>query len=282
MQKNGVTANGKYQLLVLDIDGTATNSEKRLLTKTRNAILKLQENGVRVVLASGRPPQGVYPIAEELGFDLFNSYILAHNGAKIIHFNTRSCIYEKQLPLHIPKRLWKDALMYGIGICTYHKDTLIAGTWPDCYMELEARITGLPILYKEDFGSYVKFPVNSCLLTGNPSDMERIEPILTCKYCHEAEIFYSEPYFFEIIPKNIDKAYGLKQLLRILGIKREEMVCCGDSFNDICMLQYAGVGVAMKNGQEKLKEVADYVTEYDNDHDGIAEVIERFFGIEVE
>lgn len=277
MSKNSEVPPEQYKLLVLDIDGTVTNSEKKLLVRTREAVIGLQQRGVRVVLASGRPPQGVYPIAEELEFDRFGSYILAHNGAKIIDFQTRSCIYEKQLPLHIPGRLWKDALTYGIGICTYQGDTLIAGTQPDKYMELEARITELPIRYREDFGSYVKFPVNGCLLTGDPDDMEIVEPILMRKYFHETEIFYSEPYFLEVIPKNVDKAYGLKHLLKILGIEREEMVCCGDSFNDIRMIQYAGVGVAMKNGQEKLKAVANYVTEKDNDHDGIVEVIGRFF-----
>lgn len=268
---------GKYKLLVLDIDGTVTNSEKKLLEKTRKAILQLQERGIRVVLASGRPPNGVIPIAKELEFDRFNSYILAHNGAKIIDMKNRNCIYEKHLPRHIPKRLWEDAKAFGIGICTYKDDLLIAGTHPDPYMELEARITELPIQYREDFGAYVKFPVNGCLLTGNPDDMEIIEPVLKRKYFHETEIFYSEPYFLEVIPQNVDKAYGLKHLLKILGIGNDEMVCCGDSFNDIRMIQYAGVGVAMKNGQEKLKAVANYVTENDNDHDGIVEVIEKFF-----
>lgn len=277
MSANSEVLAGKYKLLVLDIDGTVTNSEKKLLEKTRKAIIELQERGIRVVLASGRPPQGVIPIAKELEFRRFHSYILSHNGAKIIDCKTRDCIYEKHLPLHIPARLWKDALTHGIGICTYRDDKLIAGTQPDPYMELEARITELPIQYREDFGTYVHFPVNGCLLTGDPHDMEVLEPVLRHKYFHETEFFYSEPYFFEVIPKNVDKAYGLKHLLKILNLKNDEMVCCGDSFNDIRMIQYAGVGVAMKNGQEKLKIVANYVTKNDNDHDGIVEVIERFF-----
>lgn len=75
----------------------------------------------------------------------------------------------------------------------------------------------------------------------------------------------------------MDKAYGLKHLLEILNIKREEMVCCGDSYNDISMIRFAGLGVAMANAQKKLKDSADYITERDNNHNGIVEVIERFF-----
>ena len=114
-------------------------------------------------------------------------------------------------------------------------------------------------------------------MTGEPEDLEALEPVFAQKYFHEAQIFRSEPYFLEATPKNVDKAYCLKHLLEILGIKREEMICCGDGFNDISMIQYAGLGVAMANAQDQVKAVADYVTVCDNDHDGIAEVIEKFF-----
>ena len=107
--------------------------------------------------------------------------------------------------------------------------------------------------------------------------LESIEPVIAEKYQLEAQVFRSEPYFLEVLPKNVDKAYCLERLLKILGIKREEMVCCGDGFNDISMIQYAGLGVAMANAQEKVKDVADYITINSNDEDGIAEVIEKFF-----
>ena len=160
---------------------------------------------------------------------------------------------------------------------TYDEKEVIAGTKPDKYILLEAKIAGMPVVYHENFNTYVDFPVNKCLMTGEPEDLEALEPVFAQKYFHEAQIFRSEPYFLEATPKNVDKAYCLKHLLEILGIKREEMICCGDGFNDISMIQYAGLGVAMANAQEQVKAVADYVTVCDNDHDGIAEVIEKFF-----
>lgn len=266
-----------YQLLVLDIDGTVTNSNKEVLDKTRNAIWELQKGGVQVVLASGRPPEGVFPIAEKLGFDQYGSYVLAFNGAKIIDVKTRQCVFEKTLPSYLPGRLWLDALKNGIGIAAYKEGAIVAGTEPDEYMSLESKISGMPIEYHEDFIKYVKFPVHECLITGAPEDLEAVEPIFAHKYFHEAQVFHSEPWYLEVIPKNVDKAYGIKHLLKLLNIPREATVCCGDSFNDITMLQYAGLGVAMANASDKIKMVADYVTVNDNDHDGIAEVIERFF-----
>lgn len=267
----------KYKLLVLDIDGTVTDSDKKVLKKTRDAIIQLQQNGTRVVIASGRPPRGVFSIAKKLEFDRFGSYVLTFNGARIIDFKNGTCLFEKKLPPFIPVRLWEDALKKGLGMVTYTEDAIITGTRMDPYMMQEAEICRMPLEYHENFREFVNFPVNGCLLTGDEQKLEAVEHFFERKYFHETQIFHSEPCFLEVVPKNVDKAYGLKHLLEILNIKREEMVCCGDSYNDISMIRFAGLGVAMANAQKKLKDSADYITERDNNHNGIVEVIERFF-----
>lgn len=266
-----------YRLLVLDIDGTATNSEKEVTKCTREAVLRLQKRGVQVVLASGRPPEGIYPIAEKLKLNQPGSYILSFNGGRIIDCTTRTCIFERKLPRHIPARLCQDAAKYHVGFAVYREGEIVAGTETDAYMMKESWVSGMPIRRCEDLGEFAEIPVHECLITGVPEVLEFLEPILTSRYLHEAQVFHSEPFYLEVTPKNVDKAYGLKHLLKILQIQPEEMVCCGDSFNDIRMLQYAGMGVAMANAEDKVKLVADYITERDNDHDGIAEVIERFW-----
>lgn len=269
-----------YKLLVLDIDGTTADSQKKIAPEIRDALIHLQNQGVRVVLASGRPPEGVFPVAEYLELARYGSYILAFNGGKIMEAGSRTCIFDKRLPGHLPRRLQEDAVKHGIGMAAYREGVIAAGTEPDSYVEMESRITGMPIRYPADFSSFSgsgTISVNECLLTGHPDELEALEPYLSHKYFHEAQIFHSEPWYLEVAPKQVDKAYGLKYLLRHLNIPKEEMVCCGDSYNDIRMLQYAGVGVAMANAPENVKLFADYVTERDNDHLGVAEVVERFF-----
>lgn len=266
-----------YELLVLDIDGTVTNSQKEVTPRTRDEIIRIQKQGIKVVLASGRPPEGILPVAKTLQLDQYDSYLLAFNGGKIIRLQTGECIFEKRLPAHIPKRLQQDALEHGIGMAAYGSNSLLSGTMPDQYLELESRVSRLPIQYVETLAALPELNVNQCILTGDPDILEIIEPILFAKYLHEAQIFHSEPFYLEVSPKNVDKAYGLKYLLRLLDISREKMICFGDSYNDIRMLQYAGAGVAMKNAPEKVKMVADFITEEDNDHDGIAGMINRFF-----
>lgn len=265
------------RLLVLDIDGTVANSEKEVPEHTRKAVIRLQERGVRVVLASGRPPEGVYPVAKRLCLEQFGSYILAFNGGKIIDCRTRQCIFERKLPRHIPIRLWQDAVKYQVGFAVYREGMILAGTEPDAYMETESAVSGLPLRYCKEFGNHADVLVNECLLTGPPQELEAICPVLSHRYFHETQVFQSEPCYLEVTPKNVDKAYGLKHLLKLLQIRREDMACCGDSFNDIRMIQYAGLGIAMANAVDPLKAAADYVTVNDNDHDGVAEVIETFF-----
>ena len=247
------------------------------LEETKEAILELQKKGIPVAIASGRPTKGIVAVADELDFAEYGSYVLAFNGARIINWKTKECIYSKELPIGIPKKLYDDAMHYGTGLMTYEGDSIISAKIPDEYIMIESRITTLPVIKKPDFKSYVNFPVNKCILTADGELLESIEPVIAEKYQLEAQVFRSEPYFLEVLPKNVDKAYCLERLLKILGIEREEMVCCGDGFNDISMIQYAGLGVAMANAQEKVKDVADYITINSNDEDGIAEVIEKFF-----
>ena len=146
----------KYRLLVLDIDGTVTNTEKKVTPRTKAAIKKLQEQGTLVAIASGRPTRGIAPVADELEFDKYGSYVLAFNGARIVNWKTKECIYSKTLPLGMPRKLYRSAVRHEVGIITYEEEQIIAGTTPDIYMETESRITGLPICYRQDFPNLCK------------------------------------------------------------------------------------------------------------------------------
>ena len=87
--------------------------------------------------------------------------------------------------------------------------------------------------------------------------------------------YFEKPYFLEIMPQNIDKAYSLEKLLHSIGLNADDMICCGDGYNDITMIEYAGLGVAMENAQPLLREKADFITK-SNDDDGILYVINQF------
>ena len=189
---------------------------------------------------------------------------------------TGQILYQRILPLTLLPGLYRFARENGCGLITYLGDEVISAFAPDRYVEIEARINGLPIRTVERFVEFVDFDINKCLMTADPDRAEELERRLQEKYGDVASIYRSEPYFIEIMPKNVDKAASLEKMLPALGVTRENTVCCGDGFNDISMIRYAGLGVAMGNAQQAVKDAADYITGT-NDEDGLVEVIRRFF-----
>ena len=264
-----------YEILVLDIDGTLTNSRKEISDKTLASIRKIQERGHKVVLASGRPTPGVLPLADKLKLSEYDGYILSFNGAKIINCKTNETIYQKVLPGDIISQLHAAALENDVGIISYESNCIITDSKIDEFMETEARINGISIKKVDNFPSYINFDVNKCLMTGPGNKLEKVEIIMKEKFGRRISVYRSEPFFLELMPLNIDKAYSLGKLLEYLGLSKEQMISCGDGFNDLSMIQYAGMGVAMANAQDVVKKAADYIT-LSNDEDGIAHVIKEF------
>lgn len=264
-----------YRIIVLDLDGTLTNSRKEITKPTKDALLEIQEAGCKVVLASGRPTPGVAGLAKELELAKYGGYMLAFNGGRIIDCKTGQVIYQKTLPPETIPEIYEAALKHGVGIITYTEDEIIAGTAIDRYMEKEQMINQVPIRQVDNFTEYVDFPVNKCLLTGDGDYLAEVEVKMQKQFGKYLGIYRSEPFFLEVVPQNIDKAHSLLKLLSSIGMTAEEMICCGDGFNDISMIECAGLGVAMENAQELVKASADYITK-SNDEDGILHVIRKF------
>ncbi len=265
-----------YKVLALDIDGTLVTSEKEISAPTLEALLDIQEKGYHVVLASGRPTGGMIRYAEALQLEKYGNYVLSFNGARITNWKTKEVIYNQSVPQQLIPELYQIAVDNGVGIVAYiGGDKIIAGTEPNEYMEMEARLNRLPIEFVPDFPSYVTFPTNKCLMAGDPEILAHMEKELQKKYHGLLLITRSEPYFLEFMPMNVDKAHSLTHLMSSLGLTTENLICCGDGFNDISMITVAGLGVAMENAQEAVKSAADYITA-SNDDNGIVHVINKF------
>lgn len=265
----------KQKILVLDIDGTLTNSKKEITPKTKEALLDIQRKGHVVMLASGRPTPGMLRYAKELDLATYGGYLLSYNGARIVNCKTGEIVYQQTLPRTVIPTLYSFAKENACGLISYDGDMVISGTGMDEYIELEARINGLPIKEVDDFVEYINYDVNKCLMTAPPEKAEKCMLALQNKFEGVLSVYRSEPFFIEIMPQNVDKAASLDRMLEIIGMKTEDTICCGDGYNDITMISYAGVGVAMANAREEVKAAADYVTG-SNDEDGLVEVIERF------
>lgn len=264
------------KVLVLDIDGTLTNSQKVITGNTKTAIIEAMKRGHKVMLASGRPTPGMKKYATELELANYDGYLLSFNGGKIIHCKTGEIIFQKVLPSLVIKSLYNYAIEKGCGLVTYLGDDIILATEKDEYIEIESKINEMECKKVTNFVDYVSdYNLNKMLMTAPPEKAAVFVEELQEKFKDVLSIYRSEPFFIEIMPKNVDKAASLDIMLTSLGITKDDVICCGDGFNDKSMIEYAGVGVAMENAQPAVKEVADYITK-SNDEDGIVHVIDKF------
>ena len=263
------------KMLVLDIDGTLTNSQKEISEETKRAIHLIQERGHKVMLASGRPTPGMKKFAEELELEKYGGYLLSFNGGRIINCRTGEIVFQKMFPSTLIPQIYRFAKCNDCGLITYYGEKIISGTRIDDYIGIESRINGMPVLEVDDFLSFVDFEVNKLLMTADPENAEKYVTILNEKYSDRISVYRSEPFFIELMPKGVDKATSIDRMLSTVGLTRENTICCGDGYNDVTMIEYAGIGVAMANAQEKVKEKADYITK-SNDEDGIVQVIDEF------
>lgn len=265
-----------YKLLALDLDGTLTNSKKKITPQTLEALIDIQEKGVKVVLASGRPVYGILPLAKQLHLADYGSYVLGFNGGRIIDCRTKEVVYNQTLPDNIIDTLFDLVKKYPeLDILTYTEQNILSGIKPNQYTELESRINHMPIILSEDFKTEAPANPNKFLVTGDPAVIADCKDELKRFYRGKISIYCSDPFFLEIMPKDIDKGNSLSQLLESTGITREDMICCGDGYNDITMIELAGLGVAMENAQPLVRSLADYITK-SNDEDGILHVINKF------
>lgn len=265
----------KYKILVLDIDGTLTNSKKEVSDRTKKALHEAQEKGVIVTLASGRPTQGIKYVADEIELAKYGGYVLSFNGGVITNYQTKEVIFEKVMPDGIIPFLYNEAKKSNFAILSYLDDVIVTETPDNQYIEYEAFLNRMKVVKVDDFVDTLRAPVTKCLMVGDPDKLVVEEERLKKKLGERLSIYRSEPFFLEIVPLNIDKAKSLEKLLKYLNLNREEMIACGDGFNDCSMIEYAGLGVAMCNAQPSVKEMADVVT-LTNDEDGVAMVVEDY------
>ena len=265
----------KYKLLVLDLDGTLTNQKKEITAHTHDTLIKAQQMGVKIVLASGRPTYGVAPLAEKLELKKYGGYILSYNGGEIINWQTGELMYAKVLEPSVLPYLYKCAHDNQFAIVSYQDQYVLTENPEDEYVLKEAHLNAMTPKKVDNFLESIHFPVAKCLIVGDANRLAVLEKEMYEELKEKMGVYRSEAYFLELVPKGIDKAQSLSVLLKEIGLTKEETIAVGDGFNDLSMIKFAGLGVAMANAQDIVKEHANYIT-LSNEEDGVAAVVEKF------
>lgn len=265
----------KYKYLILDLDGTLTNSQKEITPFTRDVLIEAQQRGLHLVLASGRPTYGIMPIVEELRMKEYGGFILSFNGGQVIDVLTGKVLFEQALPPDVVPVLYNRAKEAELAILSYNNEYILSEHPNNEYVRYESFLTKMAIQETDDFMRDLIQPASKCLVVGEPEMLVPLEEKLRQELGMRINVYRSEAFYLELVPKGIDKAASISRLLERTNVKQEEIVAMGDGFNDISMIQFAGLGVAMANAQPPVKANADQITQYTNDEDGVAHFVKK-------
>ncbi|ANQ49555.1 Cof-type HAD-IIB family hydrolase [Flammeovirga sp. MY04] len=262
-----------YKMLVLDMDDTLLTDDHIISEKNKEMLLKAQDEGVMVVLASGRPTPAMLSFARELELDRYGSYIISYNGGTLIDMADESVVYSQSLSVKNIHDLYDFASHNGVDIITYSSDSIYSESHSK-YIQVEIDITKMHFDQVADFKKAVDFDGVKCIMLEEPSKLQEVKPLLEEAF-PELSISFSKPFFLEVTQTGIDKAATLARLSEITGIKQEQIIAVGNAGNDLSMVEYAGLGVWVDNVTPELRHKADVIVASNND-DGVAEVVEKF------
>ncbi len=184
-------------------------------------------------------------------------------------------VFKRELPKEANVRIVELAKKEQVDILTYEGAQIITNNPENPYAKLESRINHLKLKQVDNLAEYLDFTVPKFLMLDDGDYLALVEARVKAALGKNFSVYRSDPFFLEILPRGIDKAQSLAQLLNLLGMEREQMVACGDGYNDLSMIEFAGLGVAMENAVRPVRNAADYVT-FSNNDDGVAHVVERF------
>lgn len=273
------------KVIILDVDGTLTNSKKVITEETKNTLIEAQNKGAILVLASGRPTSGLIDFAKELKMYENNGLLVSFNGSKVVDCQTEEVLFNETMTVEQGKEVLEHMKNFKVKPMIDKDDYLFVNNVYDCYVEFkgepfnviqyESRGGKFKLCEKDDLALFADYPLNKILTTGDPEYLkenykEMMEPFKDSLNC-----MFTAPFYFEFTAQGIDKAKALDTVLTARGYSKDEMIAFGDGHNDASMVEYAGLGIAMSNAVEDLKSIANEIT-LSNEEDGIAHTLKKY------
>ncbi|MBC1343819.1 HAD family phosphatase [Listeria welshimeri] len=273
------------QAIILDIDGTLLNDDKKISPETKKALITTQQNGVKLILASGRPTTGMHLYAEQLEMKKYHGLLVSYNGAKVVDCQTKEELFNQTLTIAEGKAVLEHMKQFEVKVMIDKDDYMYVNNVYDCYIpykgeeiniiQYESRGGNFKLCEKEDLAAFLDYRINKILTAGDPDYMQKNYQAMMAPFKNTLNCVFTADFYFEFTAKNIDKAKALDTVLTPMGIHAENIIAFGDGHNDITMVKYAGTGIAMDNAVPELKAVANSIT-LSNNKDGIAQALNNF------
>lgn len=264
------------KLIAIDMDGTLLNPQHEITPRVKQALQAARDKGVAVVLATGRPFIGVQRYLQELDLQQPGQYCITNNGALVQRAESGECVAE--VPVSFDDYLYYEQLARELGVhfqALTQTHLYTANKDISRYSVHEASMTGIALRYRavEEMDRSLTFP--KIMMIDEPELLDAGIARIPAEAHARNTILKSSPFFLEILNKQVNKGAGVKALAELLGLQPDEVMTIGDQENDLAMIEYAGTGVAMENGIDAVKAIAQFITK-SNSEDGVAHAVEKF------
>lgn len=264
------------KLIAIDMDGTLLNSKKELLEETKQYFKNFHNKNTEtlLVLCTGRPKSGIRPYLKDLGYLEENHYVISQNGANIYESQTGKRVMDAFVDSKAIQKWIELGKTHGISVMGAGVDYYYSfDEEPTEWMEYDVKIVSgkLKRITTEESLSTDFYKL---LLLGDEEQLNEFETIIPQEWRNEFYVVRSQKYLIEVLTKGVNKAFGLEKLAKELNIQPSEIAAIGDAANDIEMLEYAGLTIAMGNASEEVKAISDIVTDT-NENNGVIKAIDK-------
>ena len=262
-----------YKLIAIDMDGTLLNDHHEVTEDVRDALHRAKEQGVKIVLCSGRPIGGMRRYLKDLKLDEEEDYVIAYNGALVQNAHTNEIVSELSLGYEDLKFLYKLSMELDTPMQFFDAENVYTPN-PNIseYTVLESFINQIPLRFRkvEEFPADILLP--KIMFIDEPEHLNKVIAQIPASIKEKYMMVQSAPYFLEILHPEVSKGNAVKKLAEKLRIKQHEVMSIGDNGNDLSMIEYAGCGVAMENAIPEVKKSANFQTRSNNEN-GVAYAI---------
>jgi len=264
----------KYKLIASDMDGTLVNDKSELTERTKSAIINAVDAGVLFVTATGRPFSNVQIVNELLDKDM---PFIVFNGAAAYLGKSEKLLFERFLDFELAKEAFDIGQEKGMAQIIWTGPRLWANRRCEGTNTYHSLCKGLDMTIVTDLAAIKDEAdgISKVLWIDYPENIKKLSTEMRAHFGNRLKCVSSMAHFLEFVSNEAGKGAALAEIGKIFGIDKSEMIAVGDAYNDICMLEYAGFGVAVANAPDDIKAKCDYVT-LSNNEDGVADVIERF------
>lgn len=262
------------KLIAMDLDGTLNNDEKLITPGTREALMRAQEKGIRLALASARPTPGLYKESRILELASHKGILMAYNGGRITDASTGKTLFETCMPRELAAEVLRHLEHFPVTPILDDGQQFYVQDKKGYKVEYECRNNQMTCTEVENLARFLNFSPIKILMSGREEELPSLIGEIEKPFRDRLTVVMTAPFYLEVIPREIHKGQGLREICRELKVSLEETIAFGDAQNDIPMIQAAGLGVAMGNACQELKEAADRVTDTNNE-DGIAKLLKE-------